>query len=1204
MNNNALEKGKVKTLRSFKLRDLDTVKSLGSLSSNIETTSIQNIVPPINNIYSRNYTDWPTNNVLYRLTDYDMPKGNFKRYQEVYEKIYITRINDGVWGIGRTPFFNIVKKNNDIDNYEYNLEILQPLIVNVDVSRPGEWGGRFRFEIDENSRTSLSFETDATDGWVQNNQYTLGQLGLEFYNYGVVKTNGDIFTESSQGIQDGYIRKYKFADPYVKNIKKTISHISNTRTITQNLKNKETEIGYFYGIVFGVYITRNSYVQREMWINMRVSLVFKHPEIVFTLNKYIIPSDPVINTGITKRTIILSQYLYTSFNQRVIYMIEPIENKKFNVVKSGWDTIMITSSEPGGCKVTAIQEHLINQYSKSSVQLFWDKTGSEFFFTLDRNISPPTPANKIKITERVTNLTQYLNLPSDNFIDVTYSITPTDNRNVNALLSGSIFTLTSSESRRCLLTALGIDQQYGYRYISRVELYWDEKSTGVFFSVDKLRITERIINITTTLKYLTFPSSSKISYNITPINDKNFNAVLLEDSNVILILTSSESGGCLLTAVDKGFYSYTSSVVLYWDKKAAGLFISSLDEIKITERVTTLTQYLNSYSSPHLMDVYYTIKSIDNVTFIARVSGSTFTLGNNESGRCLLTAVGKDRQYGHSYTDSVVLYWDKNAAGFFFISDRINIREGESAIINLPQYLNSFSSPDLVDVTYTRKDLSLVLNNVDWLNLSQNILDNSITSTTALVIEDARDGGCIVNAVGIDRQYAFRYTCSATFYWDGNVSGIYISKNKIKITERFTDISKYVTVKGFDRSSLKYILQPVGSTDYNYGILNTTLSQGSLSGSIFEVLKRGGYHECILVVYVMATLRLMQKCILYWDDTSFDMYFTENNIKVNSIKVKKARTDLSEYLNNKSKGFENEVLEYKIDKIGNENDDVVSSDVTLSGSILTIKDSFYKGPRKPKKNVLPPGYDGFADITAKVTNTVTNTNFTTRVRIVWDYIVSLYTPIYFSGSKYNLPFEINEILSEKTDISKNIRSDCETPYYNGRLLLDTVVPNEINTCPPPSNINYSIVARDGYTFNASLLNSILTINNVSSGGCLLLASQANYTHTIKLFWGANIGTGKFKFYFTSNNRDPVESIIFNRKVFVLGLVNRLNLLNYIYMESKSPVTFTILKIVSNNNINIPQQDVFLEFHDNLGGECVIMATSNGLSTTVKFSWTV
>ena len=123
------------------------------------------------------------------------------------------------------------------------------------------------------------------------------------------------------------------------------------------------------------------------------------------------------------------------------------------------------------------------------------------------------------------------------------------------------------------------------------------------------------------------------------------------------------------------------------------------------------------------------------------------------------------------------------------------------------------------------------------------------------------------------------------------------------------------------------------------------------------------------------------------------------------------------------------------------------------------------------------------------------------------------------------------------------------------------------------------------------------------GGCLLIASQANYTHTIQLKWDANIGTGKFEFYFTSNNRDPVESITYNRKLFVFGLVRQVNLLKFIYTSEKSLVTFNIIYNRNNRN-NILLSGHTLEFFDDLGGECVITAESSGVYATVNFSWTV
>jgi hypothetical protein len=423
------------------------------------------------------------------------------------------------------------------------------------------------------------------------------------------------------------------------------------------------------------------------------------------------------------------------------------------------------------------------------------------------------------------------------------------------------------------------------------------------------------------------------------------------------------------------------------------------------------------------------------------------------------------------------------------------------------------------------------------------------------------------------------------------IQRMFFTVDKIKLTERVTNLT---TLKQYLKIPFSFINEPsykITSTDnqnFNASLSGSTLTLSSYySGGcllIAEVNDAFGSHHTTTVK-------------LYWDSPEFYFTFVKTNsppVRNTSIYIIKAITDISEYLYNKYNTYvttiDNVVVEYKIDKIGDK-----GGNVTLSGSILTIKDSFKEGPAK---NGL--GYDGFADITAEII--INNSKLaTTRIRFVWAYIVSLYTPIYFSLGRYRVPFETSETLGiriEKTDISKYVRSDCET-YWGGI----NPPPNE-NTCPPPSNINYTIVARDGYTFNASLLdNSILKINDVRNGGCILKASKDNYTTSIQLEWGANIGTGKFEFYFTSNNNNPVavESITFNRKLFGIGIVRLVNLLDFIHTSEKSLVTF-YLNNVNRNNILLNGST--LEFFDDLGGECVITAESGGLYATVNFSWTV
>ena len=654
-----------------------------------KTTSIQSIQDEdavVVNKESSNYTNRPSNDVIYWFSDFFPYKRVFEKSQEIDDLIYITRISDGavdgtsIWGIGGTPLFNMVIN----DSSTYTLEILRPLIVNVNVSRSGNWGGRFRFEIDENWRTSLSFATDVIDGWIQENQQTCGNIGFRIND--ILENYTPVYTDNTYTV---------IANEYVKNISLSISKSRSSdinddkkRYVTQKsnvplINRSEIEIGGFYGRVYGVYRPNDpnrggKIFQYEMWVGMNIRLALRFPKMYFRLKNNPDPLPETYELKITEPITDVLQYLLELYREvltgEVTYKIEPADKpvyRNFNAILSG-STVIIKSREPGACRLIATQ---ISTLRVSRIILYWDNV-SNLFFTLN-NVTPVPENYRLKIKERNTDISKYIysKLPKE---EISYSIQGAD-ETFNVSISGSIITITSSESGACLLTATQKNTQYGYEYIIRINLYWDKTASEMFFTLyrnvdylptlselqqvesvaksvvlDKLKITERTINFS---KYLYNKYNQKvISYNIEQIENRTFNVTR---SDLEITITSSEPGGCMLTALqeDAPYKIIKSRIELYWDETVSGMFFTTLDnelmplyEIKITKDIIDISQY---FVSMYNGEVTYKIEKVEGKNFYdSSLSGSILKVDGNKSGGCYLVATQ------NNYTCRVELKWE------------------------------------------------------------------------------------------------------------------------------------------------------------------------------------------------------------------------------------------------------------------------------------------------------------------------------------------------------------------------------------------------------------------------------------------------------------------------------------------------------------------------------------------------------------------
>jgi hypothetical protein len=311
----------------------------------------------------------------------------FYKYQEIVEECNLN--------------FAFEELNND----EWAITVLKPIVITYNVSRPGNWGGVFIFEIDEYWRTKLTFTT--TDGWIQKNQKMCGDFGYSFNDSGGVNKYGDVI-QSPPATYKGQIKGYSdpstpFNHSIIANSEEynVTSSCSVTPTtagtpswlpppINWNVKIKDgkklivkknkddintIDLANIYGSVYGIYEenvnsgqgllgkTNNQWIiQKDMFINLNSTIRLRR--LFFTLNE-----GEQIN--ITKDITDISQYLYSAYQGEITYAIENVDDKDFNASLSG-SIFRVESKESGSyksgsCYLVARQ----NNYT-SRVELKWE----------------------------------------------------------------------------------------------------------------------------------------------------------------------------------------------------------------------------------------------------------------------------------------------------------------------------------------------------------------------------------------------------------------------------------------------------------------------------------------------------------------------------------------------------------------------------------------------------------------------------------------------------------------------------------------------------------------------------------------------------------------------------------------------------------------------------------------------------------------
>jgi hypothetical protein len=325
----------------------------------------------------------------------------FEKYQEIVGNVYF--FGSTLSTTTRGASFAVEELNND----EWAITILKPIVITYNVTRPGNWGGSFIFEIDEYWRTKLTFTT--TDGWIQKNQKMCGNFGYTLNNSGGANKYGDVINSpetSHKGLEKA--ASYDFSDHLVlanewENDVTSSCSVTPTTVGTVSWlppptnwnvkikdgkklivkKNKDDinsiDLVNIYGSVYGIYeedrkppsdITPIYYwiVQTDMFIDLKTTIRLRLG-MFFTLNKNAEVLD-VLSEGeqinITKDITDISQYLYSEYQGEITYTIEQVEGKYFNASVSG-SILKVDSNKSGGCYLVARQS-----IYTSRVELKWE----------------------------------------------------------------------------------------------------------------------------------------------------------------------------------------------------------------------------------------------------------------------------------------------------------------------------------------------------------------------------------------------------------------------------------------------------------------------------------------------------------------------------------------------------------------------------------------------------------------------------------------------------------------------------------------------------------------------------------------------------------------------------------------------------------------------------------------------------------------